>query len=194
MYGLLLIVLISLFAFFTGGIFDRVFSLSLWGNWQTRHIEKVYLAEKNPVLKWFVDAAVGLNFDVAFFGRPLHWYQAVKSAFIYPLGIGRRASIFSPYSLPHNQFLQALAEEGWLGFLIFILLIRQILRDSRTLADSNTGPLQSTLGNGIYLSMVGLIIMGLFGESFVGTGMAALWFLIGLMVVLSTNSRGLRVM
>ncbi len=120
------------------------------------------------------------NLDYSLTNRFSLWLSALQAALRYPTGVGFRAMSVGPYSYPHNQYLQVLAESSILGLVCFAWLMLSILKLSLRLWRSSDR-LSIVLGAGVFCGFVSMLAQGLFEESFHNwDGMALLWLLTGL--------------
>lgn len=112
------------------------------------------------------------------------WYQAIRGTLDYPLGIGFFRSQGSPYGLSHSHFLQVLLENGIIGFIIFVVLLVQVLKLSRSLLKSSNS-FSIVIGSGVFYGFIGLIVQGIFEQSFhTWDAMQLVWFLLGTAILI----------
>jgi len=174
----MLLTLIVAGTWIRGGVWDR---LTLSGEalppWLATSNQREFLPEP---LKFLADYELDPNIT----GRIAQWYYALQAIATYPLGVGFRGMILSPYSYPHNIYLQIIAEFSFIGFVCFIWLIRSIFRMALKLCRGQD-TLSCMLGSGVFFGFVGMLVQGMFEESFHNwDGMALLWLLTGMAVVL----------
>ena len=168
-------------AVWRGGIFDRTF-LSDPGlpDWLRNTDQIASLpAPLSNLLTYDLDPNITTRFG--------QWYLALEAAVTYPQGVGFRTMVLSPYSYPHNQYLQILAEFGLVGLICFGALAWQILKLGYRLYRGNhyVGRL---LGGGVLYGFMVMLVQGVFEEAFHNwDGMALLWLLVGLAVVQLSN-------
>ncbi len=174
-------------AWLRGGILDRTFlddpGLAIW-------LARLDQREVLPAPLWFLaDYHLDPNITV----RIAQWSLALQAAIQYPLGVGFRGMVLSPYSYPHNQYLQILAESSVIGLMVFMYLLRSVFNLAARLS-SQSGGLGRFLGSGIFYGFVGLLTQGMFEEAFHNwDGVSALMFLVGLGVVyLRSSATGYR--
>lgn len=96
-------------------------------------------------------------------------------------GVGYWAAKYRFGVYPHNIYISVLVEMGLIGFIIFILIIRQILKLVWNLQRKNDDFIKN-VSSGFVASIVGVLIIGLSEEVFFDYQlMGSFWLILGLL-------------
>lgn len=85
----------------------------------------------------------------------------------------------------HNLFLNVLAELGWHGLIVFLAVWGMFLYHGWKLAFNKKGAWTTALGRGYVLASVGIAIGGLTDHVYFNTQMGLLFWLLGILTMLS---------
>jgi O-antigen ligase len=75
-------------------------------------------------------------------------------AFMHPLG----------FKDTHNLYLKVLLEQGAVGFVLFLVMLSKMIRQGYDLFRRSTDPFLASLGLGFTVTVVGALIMNVFGD------------------------------
>ncbi len=84
---------------------------------------------------------------------------------------------FNPYHLDtHNYYMKLLAEQGVIGFIIFLVLLWRSSKVGRNLYDESDDPLYKALGIGLFGIVVSLAFGNIFGDRFTHYPLSAYFY------------------
>jgi len=96
------------------------------------------------------------------------WQNAVDIIRAYPLlGTGFNTYAFMHplgFRDTHNLYLKILLEQGAIGFLIFLTLLWKMFRQGYDLFRNSTDPFLASVGLGFGISVIGAIVINVFGD------------------------------
>jgi O-antigen ligase len=86
-----------------------------------------------------------------------------------------------PYTDTHNYYVKVLIEEGIIGLLIFLWLLRMACKMSWSLFRRASDPVISALGCGLFAMMICVVIVNFFGDRWTYLQVNGfLWVILGL--------------
>jgi len=107
--------------------------------------------------------------DASAQSRFVFWGYAFEQFLQYPVaGKGYLTFVeFNPYHMDtHNYYLKLLAEQGIIGFIIFLVILWRASKVGRNLYDESDDPLYKALGIGLFGVVVSLAFGNIFGDRF----------------------------
>lgn len=111
--------------------------------------------------------------------RFVFWGIAIDQFFKNPIvGHGYQTFIVAnPYHMDtHNYYLKLLAEQGVIGFIIFIVLLWRAAKVGRSLYDETDDPLYKALGIGLLGIVVSLAFGNIFGDRYTHYPLSAYFY------------------
>jgi O-antigen ligase len=98
-------------------------------------------------------------------GRRVHWRNAFDYFLEHPiLGTGYRTYAISTGSDTHNVYLKTLAEQGMIGFMIYLWLYLLAFRSGWRLYKRADEELVKAFGFGFVCAVVGSMVVNFFGD------------------------------
>lgn len=111
--------------------------------------------------------------------RFVFWAIAIDEFYKSPIiGNGYRTFIeANPYNMDtHNYYLKLLAEQGIIGFLIFLMILWRASKVGRRLYSETDDPLYKALGIGLFGVVISFAFGNIFGDRFTHYPLAAYFY------------------
>ena len=84
---------------------------------------------------------------------------------------------FNPYHMDtHNYYMKLLAENGIIGFVIFVMILWRASKAGRNLYDESDDPLYKALGIGLFGVVISLTIGNIFGDRYTHYPLSAYFY------------------
>lgn len=139
-----------------------------------------------PMLPSSVSERLSTTGDSSAENRKEFWKEGMKMALLHPFtGVGWRGYSKSEGHDPHNMYVLVGAEQGLVGFVVFVVLLgaagKEIVRANWRARQ----PFTQALALGMFGSYVALLVNNMFGSRLVWFyGGAHFWLLLGVLLVL----------
>lgn len=139
-----------------------------------------------PMLPSSVSERLSTTGDSSAENRKEFWKEGMKMALLHPFtGVGWRGYSKSEGHDPHNMYVLVGAEQGLVGFIVFLVLLGAAGREVVRANWRARRPFTQAFALGMFGSYVALLVNNMFGSRLVWFyGGAHFWMLLGVLMVL----------
>jgi hypothetical protein len=123
------------------------------------------------------------------FASPIHFLTGYGQSSYFSIKQAVGGAIWITATSPHDYYLSVLFSQGIPGLIIFMLLLYQIYLLSINISRSTHSALYQSVGEGLLLALVGMLVMSI-GTTPFGTPSAAFyfWVFVAVSLIISRNT------